>query len=108
MLQTAEIKKRFSLIENEIDSAENIVRANTKLPQSIKESVTQWKKHAMQTKAVLDSDDSRKIVRSIDDLEALGDGCEKTLRSLDVVDARIRDVVTHAHHELADLKAKLH
>jgi hypothetical protein len=108
MLQHSEIQQRFVNIERNIEEAVTTCKADTKLPQKLKDCVTQWQQHAVKAKSIFESNDNKSIVACVNDLEKIGVRAELALRDVIGDDNKIRNFVEHAHSELADLKKKLH
>jgi predicted oxidoreductase (fatty acid repression mutant protein) len=108
MLQQNEIKQRFGRIERNIEEAVNTCQADTKLPQKLKDCVTQWKQHAAKAKSIFESQNNKEILLCVDDLEKIGERAEVALRDVVGDDSEIRNFVHHAHTELSDLRKKLH
>jgi hypothetical protein len=108
MLQQNEIKQRFGSIERNIEEAVTTCKADAKLPQKLKDCVTQWQQHAIKAKPTFDTQNSKEILSCVDDLEKIGHRAEMALSEVTGDDSKIRNYVEHAHSELADLKKKLH
>lgn len=108
MMQHSELKEQFSRIERDIEEAANACDANTRLPQKLKDCVTQWKQHTVKAKPVFESNDNRKIISCVDDLEKIGERAEAALNDVIGPDYQIRSSVMHANSQLADLARKLH
>jgi hypothetical protein len=108
MLQQSEIKQRFVSIERNIEDAVNTCKADTKLPQKLKDCVTQWQQHAVEAKPIFESHANKEVIACVNDLEKIGERAELALRDVVGDDNKIRTFVQHAHSELSDLKKKLH
>jgi len=108
MLQQNEIKQRFGSIERNIQQAATTCQADKKLPQNLKDCVTQWQQHAVKAKTVFDSQNSKEILSCVDDLEQIAQRAEMALHDVVGDASKIRSFVEHAHSELSDLKQKLH
>jgi hypothetical protein len=108
MLQQSEIKQRFVSIEHNIEEAVNTCKTDAKLPQKLKDCVTQWQQHAVKAKSILEAHNNKEVIACVNELEKIGERAELALR--DVIDDgnKIKDYVHFAHSELADLKKKLH
>ncbi|MBV8633557.1 MAG: hypothetical protein JO002_03630 [Burkholderiaceae bacterium] len=108
MLQQSEIKRRLSRIELEIAEVARSCEANDKLPQELRERVTEWKQHTDKVKAVFETHDNREIIDCVNDLEQIGHRAEMALQDANGVDDKMRDTLLHAQGELFRLKKKLH
>lgn len=108
MLQQTEIKQRFGSIERNIQQAATTCQSDKKLPQNLKECVMQWQQHAAKAKTVFESQDSKKILTCVDDLEQIAQRAEMALHDVVGDASKIRGYVEHAHSELSDLKRQLH
>lgn len=108
MLQQSEIKRKLIRIEHEIDEVAKSCEANAKLPQNLKECVTEWKQHTDKAMSDFDSNNSKQIVECVNDLEQIGHRAEMALQEAPDVDEKMRDALLHAQGELFKLKKKLH
>jgi hypothetical protein len=108
MLQHSEIKERFGRIERDIAEAANTCRSDPKLPQNLKDCVTQLEQQTQKAKPILESRDEKQITRCVDDLEETGGRAEMALKGVPGVDAKLSNAVLHAHSELTELKRQLH
>ncbi len=108
MLQQSEIKRKLVRIEHEIDEVAKSCAANAKLPQKLKECVTEWKQHTDKAMSDFDSNDSKQIVECVNELEQIGHRAEMALQDATEVDDKMRDTLLHAQGELFKLKKKLH
>ena len=108
MLRQSEIKRKLTSIEHEIDEVAKRCDANEKLPQELKERVTEWKQHTDKAMSDFDSNDSKQIVECVNDLEQIGHRAEMALQDVADVDETMRDTLLHAQGELFKLKKKLH
>jgi hypothetical protein len=108
MLQQSEIKQRFDSIERNIEDAVSKCKSDSKLPQKLKDCVTQWQQHAVKAKSIFDSHNNKDVIACVNDLEKIGHRAELALRDVMDEDNTIKDFVTHAHSELTELKKKLH
>lgn len=108
MLQQSEIKRKLVRIEHEIDEVAKSCQGNDKLPQKLKECVTEWKQQTDKAMSDFDSSDSKQIVACVNDLEQIGHRAEMALQDAADVDEKMRDTLLHAQGELFKLKKKLH
>ncbi|HEX7642298.1 MAG TPA: hypothetical protein VF450_09590 [Noviherbaspirillum sp.] len=108
MLRQSEIKRKLIGIEHEIDQVARSCAADEKLPQKLKECVTEWKQHTDKAMSDFDSNDSKQIVECVNDLEQIGHRAEMALQDAAGVDEKMRDALLHAQGELFKLKKKLH
>jgi phosphoenolpyruvate-protein kinase (PTS system EI component) len=108
MLQQSEIKRKLVRIEHEVDEVAKSCAANDKLPQKLKECVTEWKQQTDKVMSEFDSNDNKQIVECVNDLEQIGHRAEMALQDAADVDDKTRDTLLHAQGELFKLKKKLH
>jgi hypothetical protein len=108
MLQHSEIKERFGRIERDIAEAASTCRSDPKLPQNLRECVTQLEQQTQKAKPILESQDEKQITRCVDDLEETGGRAEVALKGVSGVDTKLSNAVVHAHSELTELKRQLH
>ena len=108
MLQQSEIKRKLVRIEHEIDEVAKRCKADEKLPQKLKECVTEWKQQTDKVMSEFDSTDSKQIVESVNELEQIGHRAEMALQEATDADAKMCDSLMHAQGELFKLKKKLH
>lgn len=108
MLQQPEIKQRFTSIERNIEQAVTTCQSDKQLPQNVRDCVTLWQQHAAKAKPTFDSQDNKKIMVALEDLEKIAQRTEVALRDVAGDSSKIRGFVEHAHSELSDLQRKLH
>lgn len=109
MLQHSEIKRRFGLIERDIEEAATACQAaDAGLPQNLKDCVMLWEQHTTKAKRIFNSRDDKSILRCVDDLEKIGGRAEMALQGAVGLSVKVKTAVEHAHSELADLKRQLH
>ena len=108
MLQQSEIKRKLSRIELEIEEVAKSCAADPKLPEKLRECVTEWKQHTDKVKAVFDTHDKQQIIDCVNDLEQIGHRAEMALQDVNDIDNKMRDTLLHAQGELFKLKKKLH
>lgn len=109
MMQTSEIKQRFDHIERSIHQAAQACASDSKVPQDLKQCLTQMDQQSAQAKQVMQSQDQARIQQCVDQLEELGDrakmACQKSGSG---VNDELKSAVMQAHSELSTLKHQLH
>ena len=108
MLRQSEIKRKLIGIEHEIDEVAKSCAADDKLPEKLKECVTEWKQQTDKAMSEFDSNDSKQIVECVNGLEQIGHRAEMALQDATGADEKMRDTLMHAQGELFKLKKKLH
>ena len=108
MLQSSEIQKRFTHLEQTIDSASKACHADATLPTDLIECVDRLDKQSASAKTVMASNDQDRMRQFVDDLEQLGDRAEKACERAGNVDAKVKSAVSSVHAELSDLKKQMH
>ena len=108
MLQSSEIQKRFTHLEQTIDSASKACHADATLPTDLIECVDRLDKQSASAKTVMASNDQDRMRQFVDDLEQLGDRAEKACERAGNVDAKVKGAVSSVHTELSDLKKQMH
>lgn len=109
MMQSNELQKRFSQVENSIHQAAQRCQTAQAVPMDLKDCLQQLDQQATRARNTLQSQDENQIRQCVDDLEQLGDrakdACEQSSGNLD---ADLKSAIMQAHRELSDLKHQLH
>ena len=109
MMQTNEIRQRFSQIENTIHQAAQRCQSATGVPMDLKDSLQQLDQKTTQARQTIQqSQDENQIRQCVDDLEQLGDRAKDACEQAGSVDGELKTAVMQAHRELSDLKHQLH
>ena len=107
MLQSSEIQKRFSHLQQTISEAWRTCHSDKSVPQSLVQAVDKLDKECQSAKSIMSSQDESQMRQCIDDLERIGDQAERACQS-GSVDGKIMRAVSTMHSELSDLKKQLH
>ena len=108
MLQSSEIQKRFSSIQQAIGQASQSLQSETSVPMELKECIQRLDRETNAAQQVMQSQDESRIRQCVDDLESIGDEAKRVCRSQGAVNPQVAAVVTRVHDELSDLKHQLH
>jgi uncharacterized coiled-coil DUF342 family protein len=109
MMQTNEIRQRFSQIENTVHQAAQCCESATGVPMDLKDSVQQLEQKTTQaSQTIQQSQDENQVRQCVNDLEQLGDRAKDACEQAGTVDGELKTAVMQAHRELSDLKHQLH
>lgn len=108
MLQTNEIKQRFSRIEQAIGQAAQTCQSETGTPSQLKDCIQKLDRQSHLAREVMQSSDESRIRKCVDDLEMLGDEAKRVCRDQAQVAPKLKAEVTKVHDELSQLKHQLH
>ncbi|NTV10693.1 MAG: hypothetical protein HGA47_07945 [Zoogloea sp.] len=109
MLKGMEVQQRFSQIENLVHQATQICDSAPGTPQDLKECIHELDQEAGQIRqSVLQSQDERRIVESVDHMEETGDRAKEACQQAGNIDSKVRNAVMQAHKAISDLKHQLH
>ena len=108
MLQSSEIQKRFSHIQQTISEATRSCQSAQSVPQDLKNSIEQLEKECQSAQTTMQSQDEDQMRECIDSLEEMGDRAQQACRKAGNVDGDLQRAVSTMHSELSDLKRQLH
>ena len=108
MLQSSEIQKRFSSIQQAIGQASQTLQSESSIPMELKECIQRLDRETSAAQQVIQSQDESRIRQCVDDLESIGDEAKRVCRTQGAVNPQVAAVVTRVHDELSDLKHQLH
>lgn len=108
MLQSSEIQKRFSHIQQTISEATRSCQSAQSVPQDLKSCVEELDKQCKTAQSAMKSQDEGRMRECIDSLEAIGDRAERACQKSGTVDGDLKRAVSTMHSELSDLKRQLH
>lgn len=108
MMQTNEIKQRFSMIEQAIGQAAQACSAERNVPSELRDCIDKLDRQSDLAKEVIQSDDQMRIRKVVDDLEQLGDRAKQVCGSGAKLTAQMKNAVLRVHDELSQLKHQLH
>jgi archaellum component FlaC len=109
MLQSNEIQKRFSHIQQTISEATRSCQsAQSSVPQDLKRCVEELDQQCQSAQSVMKSQDETQMRECIDKMEAIGDRAERACQQSGNVDGTLKKAVSTMHSELSDLKRQLH
>lgn len=108
MLQSNEIQKRFSHIQQTIGEASRSCQsAQSSVPQDLKSCVEELNKQCQSAQSVMKSQDETQMRECIDQMEEIGDRAERSCQKAGNVDGNLKRAVSTMHSELSDLKRQL-
>lgn len=107
MLQTAEIQKRFSHVQQVVNQAEQVCQSDRSVPNEIRDCIHKIAEEASRVEGVMQSNDQLNMIQAIDDLEAMGDEAKRVCTSTRP-SPQVQSVVVRVHDELSNLKHQLH
>ncbi|MES2935138.1 MAG: hypothetical protein V4805_16810 [Pseudomonadota bacterium] len=108
MMQTSEIQKRFSQIEQSIEQMVDACQTDPTVPMDLKDCVDKMDQQTDMAKQALQSNDPSRIRQCVDELEQLGDLAKQACQTTSNVEPALKNAVMNAHDELSDLKHELH
>lgn len=108
MLQSSEIQKRFSHIQQTISEATRSCQSAQSVPQDLKNCVEELDKECKTAQSAMKSQDEDRMRECIDSLEQMGDRAERACQKAGNVDGELKRAVSTMHSELSDLKRQLH
>jgi polyhydroxyalkanoate synthesis regulator phasin len=108
MLQSSEIQKRFSHIQQTISEATRSCQSAQSVPQDLKRCVEELDKECKTAQSAMKSQDEDRMRECIDSLEQIGDRAERACEHAGNVDGNLKRAVSTMHSELSDLKRQLH
>ncbi|MFX1767801.1 hypothetical protein PWP93_35515 [Paraburkholderia sp. A1RI-2L] len=108
MLQSGEMQKRFSHLQETVSEASRTCHADATIPKNLMKWMDELDNECKSAKKVMSSKDEGRIRQWIDDLERMGDRAERAFQLAGSVDTKIMNAVSSMHLELSDLKRQLH
>ncbi|WP_020655173.1 hypothetical protein [Massilia niastensis] len=107
MLQPAEIKQRFSQVQQVVNQAESVCQSDQSIPSEIRDCIHKLADETGRAQSVMQSNQESDIIECIDNLEAIGDEAKRVCRSAQP-SPQVASMVMRVHDELSDFKHKLH
>ncbi|NML62863.1 hypothetical protein HHL21_17620 [Massilia sp. RP-1-19] len=107
MLQSSEIERRFSSIQQAIGQASQTLQADS-APSQLKDCIQKLDRESSKAQQVIQSHDENRIRQCVDELESMGDEAKRVCRSQAAVTPRVTEAIMKVHDELSDLKHQLH
>lgn len=108
MLQSSEIQRRFTSIQQAIGEASQTLRSESGTPTELKECIDKLDRESGKVQQAIQSQDESRIRECIEELESIGDEAKRACRSQGTVAPQVAQAVTRVHDELSDLKHQLH
>ncbi|MCG5072121.1 hypothetical protein [Paraburkholderia tagetis] len=108
MLQSGEMQKRFSHLQQTVSEASRTCHADATIPKDLMKCMDELDNECKSASKVMSSKDEGRIRQWVDDLEQMGDRAERVCQKAGSLDTRIVDAVSSMHSELSDLKRQLH
>ncbi len=108
-LQSSEIQKRFSHIQQSISEATRSCQsAQSSVPQDLKSCVEELNKQCQSAQSVMKTQDEDRMRQCIDKMEEIGDRAERACNTAGNMDGELKRAVSTVHSELSDLRRQLH
>ena len=107
-MQTAEIQKRFTNIEQFVEQASQGCKSNADIPKVLVDCVAQLDAQTTKAKQDFQSKDEARIRQSVDALEKLSDSAEREVDKVKGVNEEVKSAIKKAHTQLSELKQQLH
>lgn len=108
MMQTNEIKQRFSNIEHTIHQAAAACAHAEGVPMDVKDCVQQMDQRSRQVMQEMQTADQSRMTQCVDEMEQMGDRARDACQRAGNVNEELRQAVMQAHDELSQLKRQLH
>lgn len=109
MLQTSEIQKRFTHLQQTVSETARTLHADATIPKDLMGCMDELDKECRSaSKKVMSSHDEDRIRQWVDDLERIGDRAEHACQQASGLDTKVKTAITSMHSELSDLKRQLH
>lgn len=108
MLQSSEIERRFTSIQQAIGQASQTCQSEAGTPSQLKECIKKLDRESAMAQQVIASHDENRIRQCIDELEDIGDEAKKVCRNQAAVSPKMAEAVRNVHDQLSDLKHQLH
>ena len=108
MMNTSDIKQRFTHIEKSVMQAEQACKSVAGVPKDLKDSIHKLGTETDLAKQVLQSQDETRIRKCVDQLEMVGDQARDACQRAANLDDSLKNAVMQVHRELSDLKLQLH
>ena len=109
MMQMSQVQQRMNQIEQMADSALSATRSS-QAPDDLRQCVDELHRKARAARDMCGGQaaDESQVVRTVDDLEQVGDRAMKACRSAGSIDPQVQSAVKRAHDEISSLKKQLH
>jgi ABC-type transporter Mla subunit MlaD len=107
-METAQIQKQFSNIEQCVKNAAMACQSNNNVPENLKSSLSQLQNESNQARQVMQGNNNQEMQDCVDRLEELGDQAMQACKQAGSVDPQLKDAVTKAHDAISSLKHQLH
>lgn len=108
MLQSKEIQRRFSCVEQAIGLAAQACSAERNLPGELRDCIQRLDRQSDLAKEVLQTRDEARIRQIFADLAQLSERALRVCSSGAHLTPQMRSAVNHLHAELAEMKLQLH
>lgn len=108
MLQSSDIDRKWSSIQQAIGQASQTCQSETGTPSQLKDVIQKLDRESSRAQQVIQSHDENRIRQCVDDLEQLGDEAKRVCRNQAAVTPKMAEAVMKVHDELSDLKHQLH
>jgi hypothetical protein len=108
MLQVKDIETRFKKIDHAIGMAYKACNSAADASPQLVECLTRLNKQSILVKQAVQANDEAKIVKSVDELEMIGDEAERACIKDTHATSSIKDAVGKVHRDLSELKHQLH
>lgn len=108
LLHASETKKRFTHLQQTVSDTSRACHTDKTIPADLMNSMDELDRECRSAKKVMSSRDLDRIRLWVDDLEQIGDRAERACQQAGGLDDRIRDAVRSMRSELSELKRQLH
>ncbi|WP_233871539.1 hypothetical protein [Paraburkholderia adhaesiva] len=108
MLQTSDLQKRFTHLQQTVSEVSRAMHADATIPKHLMNWMNELEKECKSAKKIMSSKDEDRIRQCVDDLERIGDRTERACQNASGLAAGIVDTVSSMHSELSNLKRQLH
>lgn len=108
MLQSSEIQRRFTSIQQAIGQASQTLQSESGTPTQLKDCIEKLNRESGKVQQAIQSQDESRIRQCVDDLESVGDEAKRVCRNQAAVTPQVAEAITKVHDQLSDLKHQLH
>lgn len=109
-MQPSQVKERFGSIEQSIHNAALLCQITSKVPDDLRDRVSELDRETDQAKQLLEREvNDKRILQCVDHLKELGDRAMQTCNQAgNTVDPKVQTAVREAHDAISNLQHRLH
>jgi hypothetical protein len=109
MMQMNQVQQRMNQIEQMADSAMSATRS-AQASDDLRQCVDELHRKAREARDMIGGQaaDESQVMRTVDDLEQVGDRAMQACRQAGSVDPQVQTAVKRTHDEISSLKKQLH